>query len=68
LAYFWIFKGHVLKILEKIHGKYLEIRVFGAKMDICGARNAQKNERKPSVATVCWIVGPNGAPNWPEID
>ena len=29
-------------------------------MDISSARNAQKNKRKPSVATVWWIVGPNG--------
>ena len=37
-----------------------EIRVFGLKMDIWSARNAQKNKRKPSVTTVWSIVGPIG--------
>ena len=56
----WLISGFPRAMLRKIQGKWLDIRIFGLKMDVWSARNAQKNERKPSVTTVWWIVGPNG--------
>ena len=45
-----------------------KIRVFGSKTGIWSARNTQKNKGKPSVITVWWIDGPNGAENGQKVN
>ena len=61
------FQGPCSENPGKIHGKYLEIRVFGTKLDICNAQNTQKNHRKPAVTTRGSFDGPKGPQEMTEM-